>query len=53
MVSKPQLQAPGFSHGVHDAPNEFFEWEQAAGGIAAFACLFEQLARMTRDSSPR
>jgi acetylornithine deacetylase/succinyl-diaminopimelate desuccinylase-like protein len=30
-------------HGYH-APNEFFDWEQAAGGIAAFAHLFQQLA---------
>lgn len=30
-------------HGYH-APNEFFDWEQAAGGIAAFAHLFERLA---------
>jgi acetylornithine deacetylase/succinyl-diaminopimelate desuccinylase-like protein len=31
-------------HGYH-APNEFFDWEQAEGGIAAFAHLFERLAR--------
>ena len=30
-------------HGYH-APNEFFDWEQAAGGIAAFAHYFEQVA---------
>jgi len=30
-------------HGYH-APNEFFDWEQAAGGIAAFAHLFERIA---------
>jgi acetylornithine deacetylase/succinyl-diaminopimelate desuccinylase-like protein len=45
------LQAPvvflGLSlpeHGYH-APNEFFDWEQAAGGIAAFAHYFGRLAR--------
>ena len=44
------LQAPvlflGLSlpeHGYH-APNEFFDWEQAEGGIAAFAHLFAALA---------
>jgi acetylornithine deacetylase/succinyl-diaminopimelate desuccinylase-like protein len=30
-------------HGYH-APNEFFDWEQAEGGIAAFARFFEQVA---------
>ena len=30
-------------HGYH-APNEFFDWQQAAGGVAAFAHFFEQLA---------
>jgi acetylornithine deacetylase/succinyl-diaminopimelate desuccinylase-like protein len=30
-------------HGYH-APNEFFDWEQAEGGIAAFAYFFEQVA---------
>jgi acetylornithine deacetylase/succinyl-diaminopimelate desuccinylase-like protein len=30
-------------HGYH-APNEFFDWEQAAGGIAAFAHFFGQVA---------
>jgi acetylornithine deacetylase/succinyl-diaminopimelate desuccinylase-like protein len=34
-------------HGYH-APNEFFDWEQAEGGIAAFAYLFDQLARTLR-----
>jgi len=29
-------------HGYH-APNEFFDWEQAAGGIAAFAHYFMSL----------
>jgi acetylornithine deacetylase/succinyl-diaminopimelate desuccinylase-like protein len=31
-------------HGYH-APNENFEWEQAAGGILAFARLAEEVAR--------
>jgi acetylornithine deacetylase/succinyl-diaminopimelate desuccinylase-like protein len=30
-------------HGYH-APNEFFDWEQAQGGIAAFAHFFERFA---------
>lgn len=30
-------------HGYH-APNEFFDWEQAEGGIAAFAHYFASLA---------
>ena len=30
-------------HGYH-APNEFFDWEQAQGGVAAFAHFFEQLS---------
>ena len=31
-------------HGYH-APNEFFDWEQAAGGIAAFGHFFESIAK--------
>jgi len=31
-------------HGYH-APNEFFDWEQAAGGMAAFAHFFEAVAK--------
>lgn len=31
-------------HGYH-APNEFFDWDQASGGIAAFAHYFSRLAR--------
>jgi acetylornithine deacetylase/succinyl-diaminopimelate desuccinylase-like protein len=34
-------------HGYH-APNEFFDWEQAEGGIAAFASLFASLAHVLR-----
>jgi len=30
-------------HGYH-APNEHFDWEQASGGIAAYAKYFEELA---------
>jgi acetylornithine deacetylase/succinyl-diaminopimelate desuccinylase-like protein len=30
-------------HGYH-APNEFFDWRQASGGIAAYAKYFEELA---------
>ena len=33
-------------HGYH-APNEFFDWEQASGGIAAFAHLFAELAEQS------
>jgi acetylornithine deacetylase/succinyl-diaminopimelate desuccinylase-like protein len=32
-------------HGYH-APNENFDWQQASGGIAAFAEYFEQISRM-------
>jgi acetylornithine deacetylase/succinyl-diaminopimelate desuccinylase-like protein len=32
-------------HGYH-APNEFFDWEQASGGMAAFAHYFAALAKM-------
>ncbi len=32
-------------HGYH-APNEYFDWGQASGGMNAFACYFEELARM-------
>ena len=31
-------------HGYH-APNEFFDWGQASGGIAAYAKYFEELGR--------
>jgi acetylornithine deacetylase/succinyl-diaminopimelate desuccinylase-like protein len=34
-------------HGYH-APNEFFDWEQAAGGIATFAHFFTQLAQTVK-----
>jgi acetylornithine deacetylase/succinyl-diaminopimelate desuccinylase-like protein len=34
-------------HGYH-APNEFYDWEQAEGGIAAFAYLFAELASSLR-----
>jgi acetylornithine deacetylase/succinyl-diaminopimelate desuccinylase-like protein len=30
-------------HGYH-APNEYFDWRQASGGIAAYAKYFEELA---------
>jgi hypothetical protein len=30
-------------HGYH-APNEFFDWGQASGGIAAYAKYFEEIA---------
>ncbi len=36
-------------HGYH-APNEHFDWEQAAGGIAAFARYFATIARLTARS---
>jgi acetylornithine deacetylase/succinyl-diaminopimelate desuccinylase-like protein len=32
-------------HGYH-APNEYFDWGQASGGMKAFAAYFEELARM-------
>jgi acetylornithine deacetylase/succinyl-diaminopimelate desuccinylase-like protein len=35
-------------HGYH-APNEFFDWDQAQGGVAAFAHFFDQLSRPGRE----
>jgi acetylornithine deacetylase/succinyl-diaminopimelate desuccinylase-like protein len=32
-------------HGYH-APNEYYDWGQASGGMKAFACYFQELARM-------
>lgn len=32
-------------HGYH-APNEYFDWDQASGGMQALAAYFEELARM-------
>jgi acetylornithine deacetylase/succinyl-diaminopimelate desuccinylase-like protein len=34
-------------HGYH-APNEFFDWGQASGGMKAFAYYFAELAKMGR-----
>jgi acetylornithine deacetylase/succinyl-diaminopimelate desuccinylase-like protein len=34
-------------HGYH-APNEYFDWGQASGGMRAFAAYFSELARMKR-----
>jgi len=34
-------------HGYH-APNEYFDWGQASGGMRAFAAYFEKLANMGR-----
>jgi acetylornithine deacetylase/succinyl-diaminopimelate desuccinylase-like protein len=34
-------------HGYH-APNEFFDWGQASGGMKAFAHYFSELAKMER-----
>ncbi|MEW6246673.1 MAG: M20/M25/M40 family metallo-hydrolase [Nitrospirota bacterium] len=34
-------------HGYH-APNEFFDWGQAAGGMKAFAAYFDELAKMKK-----
>lgn len=34
-------------HGYH-APNEYFDWGQASGGIKAFAHYFSELAKMKR-----
>ena len=36
-------------HGYH-APNEFFDWPQANGGIAAFAHFFSSVASLKRES---
>jgi acetylornithine deacetylase/succinyl-diaminopimelate desuccinylase-like protein len=35
-------------HGYH-APNENFDWQQASGGIVAFAKYFEEVSRLGRD----
>ncbi len=34
-------------HGYH-APNEYFDWGQASGGMRAFAAYFDELAKMKR-----
>src|SRR6266545_1194173 len=34
-------------HGYH-APNENFDWQQASGGMVAFAKYFEEIARLPR-----
>lgn len=34
-------------HGYH-APNEYFDWGQASGGMKAFAAYFDEVARMKR-----
>lgn len=34
-------------HGYH-APNEYFDWGQASGGMKAFAAYFEELAKIKR-----
>lgn len=35
-------------HGYH-APNEYFDWGQASGGIRAFAHYFGELAKLPKD----
>jgi acetylornithine deacetylase/succinyl-diaminopimelate desuccinylase-like protein len=35
-------------HGYH-APNENFDWQQASGGMVAFAKYFEEVSRLGRD----
>jgi hypothetical protein len=32
-------------HGYH-APNEYFDWQQASGGIRMFARYFDNLSKM-------
>ena len=34
-------------HGYH-APNEYFDWGQASGGMKAFAAYFEEIAKMKK-----
>jgi len=36
-------------HGYH-APNEYFDWGQASGGMKAFAAYFEELANLKANS---
>jgi len=52
VTMQQQLKAPivfmGLSlpeHGYH-APNENFDWEQAGGGMKAFAAYFDELSRL-------
>jgi hypothetical protein len=35
-------------HGYH-APNEYFDWGQASGGMKAFAHYFSELAKMGKE----
>src|SRR4029450_1725765 len=35
-------------HGYH-APNENFDWQQASGGMVAFAKYFEEIASLGRE----
>jgi acetylornithine deacetylase/succinyl-diaminopimelate desuccinylase-like protein len=35
-------------HGYH-APNEYFDWGQASGGMTAFAHYFSELAKMGKQ----
>ncbi len=37
-------------HGYH-APNENYDWEQASGGMIAFAKYFEEIARLGKDGA--
>jgi acetylornithine deacetylase/succinyl-diaminopimelate desuccinylase-like protein len=37
-------------HGYH-APNEYFDWGQASGGIQAFVHYFDHLSRMRPEKS--
>jgi acetylornithine deacetylase/succinyl-diaminopimelate desuccinylase-like protein len=37
-------------HGYH-APNENYDWDQARGGMVAFARLFEEAARLPRSAA--
>ena len=35
-------------HGYH-APNEYFDWGQASGGMKAFSHYFAELAKMGKE----
>ena len=38
-------------HGYH-APNEYFDWGQASGGMKAFVHYFGELAKLEKKEEP-
>jgi acetylornithine deacetylase/succinyl-diaminopimelate desuccinylase-like protein len=39
-------------HGYH-APNENFDWQQASGGMVAFAKMFEEVSAIPKQAARR